>query len=437
MHQEIAISEVKRLQRCVGDLVSIMALPAMWVGCEASQIGGSLLDAILAMLDLDVAHLHSKNVDGGSALSVTRLSEWTRSIAPSEDFGALFKERIGPEVQAVSSLRLGDNIHQIVSVGLGLFGEMGVIIVGSRRADFPRKTEALLLSVAANQATVGLQAARQLSEQKRLARELDERVDQRTSELAAVNEELRRRELDFAHVARVTTMGQLTASIAHELNQPLAGIVTNASTSLRMLTSAQPNIAGALETARRTIRDANRATDIVSRLRALFKKHNFAVEAVNLNAATQEVLTLTSGKLQRARIQLRAELDDALPEVRGDRIQLQQVIMNLIVNAVEAMEVVADRPKELLIATRRAEDDHAYVIVRDTGVGFDPKAAEKLFQPFHTTKSDGMGIGLSVSRSIVEHHQGRLWAEANDGPGATFFVAIPTQINSGRTARSQ
>lgn len=240
-------------------------------------------------------------------------------------------------------------------------------------------------------------------------------------------DELRDTQAELAHMTRVMTMGHLTASIAHELNQPLAGIITNASTCMRMLASDPPNVAGARETARRTIRDGNRAAEVIARLRALFSKKDTAIEAVDLNTATQEVIALTLSELQRANVNLRVELAETLPFVKGDRVQLQQVIMNLILNAMQAMDGVAGRAKELVVATQRDGADSVRVVVRDAGVGFDTATAEKLFHPFYTTKSHGMGIGLSVSRSIVENHHGRLWAERNDGPGATFLVSIPSK----------
>jgi PAS domain S-box-containing protein len=230
---------------------------------------------------------------------------------------------------------------------------------------------------------------------------------------------------ELAHVTRVTTLGTMTASIAHELNQPLAGIVTNASTCQRMLSTVPANIDGALETARRTIRDANRASEVITRLRALFSKKDTAAETLNLNEATREVIMLSSTELKRNEIAVRAELAEDLPPVTGDRVQLQQVILNLLRNAAEAMSTVHDRPRELLIRTKRDERDHVRVSVKDVGVGFEPQAADRLFERFYTTKDDGMGIGLSVSRSIIESHHGRLWAETNDGPGATFSFSIP------------
>jgi PAS domain S-box-containing protein len=230
---------------------------------------------------------------------------------------------------------------------------------------------------------------------------------------------------ELAHVARVTSLGALTASITHEVAQPLSGIITNASTCLRMLAADPPNVDGARETARRTIRDGNRASEVITRLRALFSKKDVTTEPVDLNEATREVIALLRSELQRSRVILRAELADDLPPVTGDRVQLQQVLLNLLRNASDAMSGVDDRPRTLLIGTGQDEDDRVRLSVQDAGIGFEPHPARRLFEPFYTTKPGGMGIGLSVSRSIIESHHGRLWAAPNDGPGVTFSFSIP------------
>jgi C4-dicarboxylate-specific signal transduction histidine kinase len=242
---------------------------------------------------------------------------------------------------------------------------------------------------------------------------------------------------ELAHVARVTSLGALTASIAHEVNQPLSGIITNASTCLEMLAADPPDVDGARKTARRTIRDGNRAADVITRLRALFSKKETTLESMNLNEAAREVVALLRSELQRSRILLRTELADDLPPVTGDRVQLQQVILNLLLNASDAMSAIEDRPRRLVIRTARDESDRVRLAVQDAGVGFQPQDLPRVFETFYTTKNDGMGIGLSVSRSIIERHQGRLWATANDGPGATFSFSIPCATEEvARTNRS-
>jgi len=259
---------------------------------------------------------------------------------------------------------------------------------------------------------------------------------QDVTERRLAEEALSKARSELAHVARVTTLGALTASIAHEVNQPLSGIITNASTCLRMLDADSPNVEGARETVRRTIRDANRASDVITRLRALFSNRETTTESVDLNEATREVIALSSGELQRNRVIVRLDLADDLPPVSGDRVQLQQVILNLLLNASEAMGEVDDRPRELLIRTTPDEGDRVRLTVQDTGVGFEQHGVDKIFEAFYTTKRAGMGIGLSISRSIIERHRGRLWAAANDGPGATFSFSVPCGPEAGSDAPS-
>jgi len=248
---------------------------------------------------------------------------------------------------------------------------------------------------------------------------------QDVTERRASEEALSSARSELSHVARVMSLGVLTASIAHEVNQPLSGIVTNASTCLRMLAADPPNVDGARETARRTIRDGNRASEVISRLRSLYGKKDPTIESVDLNEATQEVIALALSELQKNRVILRPELAGDLPLVAGDRVQLQQVILNLLRNASDAMSTVDDRPRDLLIRTELDDNDRARLSVSDVGIGFEPQAAGKLFEAFYTTKSEGMGIGLSVSHSIIERHHGRLWATPNSGPGVTFSFSIP------------
>jgi PAS domain S-box-containing protein len=253
---------------------------------------------------------------------------------------------------------------------------------------------------------------------------------QDVTESKVAEEALDKARSELAHVARATTLNALTASIAHEINQPLSGIITNSSTCLRMLNGDPPNLEGARETVLRTLRDGNRVSDVITRLRSLFSKKEFTLEALDLNEATREVIALSLSDLQRNRVVLSSELAEDLPPVIGDRIQLQQVTLNLLRNASDAMVSVEDRPRNLLIRTHREGDDQVCLSLRDAGTGFNPQDLERLFEAFFTTKNGGMGIGLSVSRSIIERHHGRLWAEANDGPGVTFSFSIPCILES-------
>jgi len=239
---------------------------------------------------------------------------------------------------------------------------------------------------------------------------------------------------ELAHLGRVNSLGALTASIAHEINQPLAGIITNASTGLRMLAADPPNIEGASETVRRTLRDGRRASDVVTRLRALYSKKVVMSDVVDLNEAANEVVDLLRSEMRRHRIVLQLESAKDLPPVTGDRVQLQQVILNLLLNAIEAMHGVDGRPRSLLVRTQREAGDQVHLVVCDAGSGIDPQHAGHLFDAFYSTKREGMGIGLSVSRSIIEGHGGRMWATSNEGPGATFSFSIPCQSSSATPA---
>jgi PAS domain S-box-containing protein len=697
--------EIKRLQRCMNDLVSLLALPAMWSGSTPGDIVHTLLDSLLRMLDLDFAYVTLTNLVDAAPSETVRVAQSQEEMFRPRELCTFLNRWLGDDPQKPylrERSHVGDEEVSLVSWPLGVQREIGVIVAGSRRADFPLDTEALLLSIAANQALTGLQQARLLTEQKCVADELDQRVAQRTAELAAANEvlrkeagerkraeealaanernlrlivdsipgmvslltpagetelvnpqlveytgrtleelrlwgtsdtiqaedlpgviqvftrsitsgnpydfELRIRRFDgvyrwfqsrglavrdadgrilrwcslltdiderkraedalkrseallaeaqrlsrigsfswrvetdeitwseqlyrifefdqgipvtieligtrvhpeditllhdmierlrgagadfeyehrlqmpdqsikylhltahgirdndgrleyigavqdvtqrqiseealakarseLAQVTRVTSLATLTASIAHEVNQPLSGIVTNASTCLRMLAMEPPNVDGARETVRRTIRDGNRASEVITRLRALFSKKHTLAERVHLNDATREVIALSLCELQRNRVILRSELADHLPLVTGVRVQLQQVILNLLRNASDAMSTIDDRPRELLIRTERDEGDRVLLSVKDAGIGFDPQTADRLFETFYTTKNDGMGVGLSVSRSIIESHQGRLWATLNDGPGATFSFSIPRGPDGGTGADS-
>jgi C4-dicarboxylate-specific signal transduction histidine kinase len=232
---------------------------------------------------------------------------------------------------------------------------------------------------------------------------------------------------ELAHVARVTTMGELAASIAHEVNQPLSAVVTNANACLRWMAAEPPKLEEARESVSAMLRDAHRASDVIGRIRSLLKKSEPEPTHQNVNELLREVALLLQDALTRQRVGVTLDLESDVPPVMGDRVQLQQVILNLVMNGVEAMNEVGDRPRQLLISTRAAEQGVA-MTVRDSGVGIDPAVFEKLFEPFFTTKPEGMGMGLSVSRAIVQRHGGRLWASMNEGFGTTFHVALPAHV---------
>ena len=675
-----AEQEVRRLQRCMIDLVGVLALPAMWSGSEPRRILETFLDALVEMLDLDFLYGTISPDSGSTPVEVVRIARSSVIEQSPEEIHRTLYEWYGRDPHRWPPERrrnFGGQEISTLPLSLGIGGDLGLVVAGTRRASFPVDTERLILSVAANQAAIGLQQARRLSEERQLARDLDRRVAERTRELAETNaelqlqvgllqhlpvsawtlqpdgtpdfvnqvwlefsgqtsdfvrshpeawmtavhpddreraarifregvragegfaletrslraqdgtyrwhlqqavalrdgegkvvrfvgtttdiddqkradEELNRSEAKYrvvvetasdavisidesgaiilanpatkrifghapedligrpitvlmplgmraiheagyrryletgvrhiewqgtevtamradgaefpaevsfgemtsnkrriftgfirdisekknaeealgkvqselAHVSRVTSMGAFTASMAHEINQPLSGIITNASTCLRMLDAVPPNVNGARETARRALRDGNRVSDVITRLRTLFTGKAVEAAPVDINEIAREVLAVYLVELQRNRVTLRQEFSDGLPRVMGDRVQLQQVILNLVRNATDAMREVDDRSRELLLRTEPAGGEIVFK-VRDAGTGINPATAEQLFNSFYTTKEDGMGIGLSLSRSIIEAHNGRLWVMANEGPGATFAFSVP------------
>ncbi len=554
---ENTADEIKRLQSCINDLISVLALPAIWGGSESSQIVGTLLDALLAMLRLDLAYARLRDSSDGPPIEVVRLGHRQHPSVQLQVGQALNRWLTGDPAASRFVLPdpAGEGEVSIASFSLGLQQEVGVLVAGSRRADFPTDIERLLLRVAANQAGIGLQEARRSGEQKRVAETLEQRVAERTRQLTAVNEELRRSEAylaeaqrlsltgsfgwrvstgeilwseetfrifqydrttkptvelilqrvhpedaalakqtierasqdgkdfdlehrllmpdgavkylhvvahkvkdssgnvefvgavtditaakqaeealrqaqaDLAHVSRVTTVGELTASLAHEVNQPIAAAVTNANTCLRWLAGDTPNLEEARAAATRIVKDGTRAAEIISRTRLLFKKGAPRRELVDVNEVIREMIVLLRSEATRYSISVRTELAADLPQVIGDRVQLQQVMMNLMSNGIDAMKD-ADGTRELIVNSQRAENEQLLVSVSDTGVGLPPQQASQIFDAFFTTKLHGTGMGLSISRSIVESHGGRLWAADKSPRGASFHLTLPTKVEA-------
>jgi PAS domain S-box-containing protein len=242
-------------------------------------------------------------------------------------------------------------------------------------------------------------------------------------------ERLRQAQADLARVNRVTTMGELTASVAHEINQPIAAAVTNAKTCLRWLTRDYPDVEEARAAAMRIVNDGTRAAEIIKRIRLLFKKETSERELVDVSEVIQEMVVLLRGEAMRNSILVRTQLEADTPQVMADRVQLQQVLMNLILNGMDAMKD-AIGIRELIIKSQRGENDQVLVSVSDTGVGLPPEQAERIFAAFFTTKPHGTGMGLSISRSIVESHGGRLWAADNAPCGASFCFSLPAKAEA-------
>jgi C4-dicarboxylate-specific signal transduction histidine kinase len=245
------------------------------------------------------------------------------------------------------------------------------------------------------------------------------------TERKQLEQTLQKTQSEIAHLSRVLTMGELTSSIAHEVNQPLAAVVTNGDACLRWLSLDPPNLAKARESVSWIIEEGRRAGEVIKRIRAMAKNTPPQKTTLVLNDVIQEVIGLVNVELSRNRVSVQTELGSGLPGVLGDRVQLQQVILNLVANGVEAMNAITQWPRELLISSKATEDDHVLVSVRDCGTGFTPKLIDRVFDAFFTTKNEGIGLGLSISRTIVEAHGGKLWAVANNDHGATFQFTLP------------
>ena len=237
-------------------------------------------------------------------------------------------------------------------------------------------------------------------------------------------EALRKSQAEMAHVTRVMTMGELAASIAHEINQPLSAIVNNGSACLRWLAGDSPNLAEAREAAQDIIREGNRAGEVITRIRAFLRNTETEKAPIDINQTIRDVLILMRNEAEGKGVALHTELADDLPAVLGDRVQLQQVILNLLMNGVEAMVSITDRPRELRVWSREYEAQKVLIGVQDSGGGLDEENLEEIFDAFYTTKSQGMGMGLAISRSIIEDHGGQLWALPNNGPGTTFQFTL-------------
>ena len=693
---ENQVEEIRRLQGCINNLVSILALPALWSDHESSQIVRTLLDVLLGMLRLDFAYARLSETVDGSPVEMVRLAQRHTLTAQPQEVGRVIAGWLTGDPSAllfVAPNPVGEGEISVASFRLGVQDEVGIFVAGSQRADFPTEIERLLLRVAANQTAMGLQETRRLSEQRRAAEGLEQKVAERTRQLEASDEELReevterkrteeerrtlaalvessthfigiasldghvlfvnpagqqlvglagdeharatkifdyyveqerqrvvqhvmpaglqdgrwdgetyfrhfqtgapipvlqhfffikeqnsdrpaalatisrditeskrveqalarseahlaegerlshagswtlnvatgeifgsqeyfrifgfdppetraaqldvlaerihpedrsrfeqmyqkmmlaredaeleyrivlpdgaikhlhvvahpivdefgnltefngvvrdvterrqaedalrRAQAELTHTARVMTMGELAASIAHEINQPLAAVVTNAHACSRLLAAESPD----LDEARAAVVDiaeaGTRASAVIARTRALLQKVVPAETRLDLNKVIQEVIILTHSELNAHQVSVRTEFLAELPPVLGDRVQVQQVLLNLIMNGVEAMTTVTNWPRMLFLRSRIHESDSILVAVQDSGVGLDPQNSDRIFDTFFTTKSGGMGMGLAISRSIIETHGGRLWATANSGPGATFQFTLP------------
>jgi len=415
-------SEIRRLRLALRDLVALSTIPAAWVGRDPATIAAGLSDVLVGTLHLDFAFVRLRDPNGGGAVDATRGNVWQRFPEWLERrlaSGQSTHKEIIPDVSRDTQGYRG----LVIPIGVDAAG--GLVAVASDRADFPTETDQLLLSVAANEAATAFQSARLVHERRCAEEALRQARDELEMKVTERTDELRRMSVELARVSRVTVLGELAASIAHEINQPLAAIRANAAASLSWLGTRDPDMPKVRDALADIVTDAHRAGDVLQRIRQHATKTDPKMGHLDLNDVIQDVVALVRSEVHRHRASLRVALAAPLPPALGDRVQLQQVIINLVMNGVEAMATVDDRPRELVIRSAAPARDRVLVTVQDTGVGLDPRHADHLFDAFFTTKPGGMGIGLSISRSIIEGHGGRLWATPNAPHGATFQFTLP------------
>jgi signal transduction histidine kinase len=412
--------EIYRLRTALRDLVALSAIPAAWVGRQPAAIAAGLADVLMDTLYLDFAFVRLNDADGAVAAEVTRgdaggaFPEWLgRHLA---DAGEHLRKELLPNVGRDDDGRCG------LVIPIGLKGVGGVVAVGCRRSDFPSETDQMLISVATNQAATVFMSARLSHEHRRAEEELGE---------ARAQEVMLKARSELARTARRTTLAAMSAGLAHELKQPLTAIVANADAGLLLLTKSTPDIEEARETFRDIVAAGHRASEVIESVRALVSPVDQPQSVVDLNELVRETVALAHGDADAAKVLFRLALAAELPTISAHRVQLQQVVLNLVNNAIDAMRDVADRPRELQIESRLVEPRGIEITVKDCGGGIEPDDIDRIFDPFFTTKPNGLGMGLSICRSIVEAHGGALTAAAARPHGATFQIVLPTSMRRG------
>jgi signal transduction histidine kinase len=418
-----------RLRAALRDLVALSTIPAGWIGIEPRTIAAGLADILAESLCFDFAFVRLLD-PGGATIDVTRgcatrkFLDWLQVQVSILDES--LRQQIVPNVVGHDD-RLKSLSGIVIPIGFNAYA--GLVAVGCERSDFPTETDRMLLTVATNHAAIAFRSAnliherRRVEEEVRIARdELEMKVMERTAELQRTMAEL-------THMNRVATAGVLAASIAHEINQPLTGIVVSASAARRWLALKEPGIEEARDALDQIERDGHRAGEIITSLRGMFKKETQARTPIDINQLIFTVVAIVRHELQNHGVDLRTELDESLPALEGDRVQLQQVVLNLVMNAIEAMQSAA--PRTLSIRSCLSKPNFVHVAVEDTGTGIDPSNHDHIFDPMFTTKERGMGIGLSVCQSIIKSHNGRIWVTRATEKGSVFQFELPMNAGQG------
>jgi C4-dicarboxylate-specific signal transduction histidine kinase len=419
-----------RLRAALRDLVALSTIPAGWIGIEPRTIATGLADILAGSLCFDFAFVRLLDPTEGVTVDVTNgcatgdFLDWLQAQLSTLDES--LRKQIIPNVVGFDD-RLKSLRGIVIPIGFNAYA--GLVAVGCERSDFPTETDRMLLTVAANHAAIAFRSANLIHERRRAEEEVRKARDELEMKVMERTAELHRTMAELTHMNRVATAGVLSASIAHEINQPLTGIVISASAARRWLALREPSIEEARDALDQIESDGRRASEIITSLRGIFKKETQAKNPIDINKLIFTVLAILRHELQKHGVELRTELDESLPALEGDRVQLQQVVLNLVMNAIEAMQSVA--PRILSIRSCVSKPNFVHVAVEDTGTGIDPSDHGHIFNPMFTTKERGMGIGLSICHSIVESHNGRIWATRGIDKGSIFEFELPTNLGQG------
>jgi signal transduction histidine kinase len=422
-----------RLRAALRDLVALSTIPAGWIGIAPRTIAAGLADILAGSLDFDFAFVRLLDPAEGVTIDVTsgcatrEFLDWLQ--AQFSTFDGSLRRQIIP-----NAIGFDDRLKSLrgIIIPIGFNAYAGVVAVGCERSDFPTETDRMLLTVAANHAATAFRSANLIHERRRAEEEVRKARDELEMKVMERTAELQRTMAELAHMNRLTTAGVLLASIAHEINQPLTGIVVQASAARRWLALREPCIEKARDTLDQIESDGLRAAEIITSLRGMFKKETQARNPIDINKLIFTVLAIVHHELKMGGVELRTELDESLPALEGDRVQLQQVVLNLVMNAIEAMPLA---PRILSIRSCISKPNFVHVAVEDAGTGIDPSNHDHIFNPMFTTKERGMGIGLSICHSIIESHNGRIWVTRGIDKGSIFQFELPTNVGQGDQAR--